>query len=448
MSSVKPSSSRRVVPSSGEPSPSSCVAPSHKRVRVSSGCRGGAGVLDSAQDACAVTASVPALGEDSCVLLTPMPTLHYNSTRLPESDKLDSSDLELTFRVSPAFLLAVEAARAAAAAAASGGSRRVASGGAVDPALLATLVSAELLYFDGSVPQVCVEEEDDDAPWGVRMTMSALPSLAPRCVLHAPSKQLTLTLKRTFPISSGHGGRRFLLAFGLAGEVVLTQPFVVLAKKAKVGVPAKCRLQPELVQVGRARGEAMARLSVAAAAAATAAGVAVGSTPGCAPVPCAPGPVGVVDTVPAPSPSTTTSSFSSTSSSSASCSGASLLGATTVGAKRCRVEDGGAVPQCGAGAAVSEGGEPCLAPLSPGSACPLSSLAPFTPPQGLLCGGGGAAAAELEVFENLWGGPVAPLSPLAPLASVGFGADLDLADFPEWEGMGLALEGAVSPFAL
>jgi hypothetical protein len=421
--------------------------------------------------------------KDACVLRTPMPLLHYNSTRLPGSDKLDSSDLELTFTVSSAFLEAVEGARGAAAAACGARLARTtaASGGpGFDPATLGGLVSAELLYFDGTVPQVCVEEVDASAPWGVRLTLSALPPLAPRCVLHAPSRTLTLTIKRTFPISSGHGNRRFMLAFALGAEVVLTQPFVVLAKKAKAGVPAKVRLQPELVEVSEARAGVLARLSAVAVssgatgttpapsvgdatatatATATAAALALAAV---LPVSCVPRvgagvPVPVVDVVCPPLVASVPPCASSCSS---SCASPSTVG-TAVSVACTTAPFGGKAPRgralkgvkrgrvfgCGEGEAEGEGEADADAEAADHAAAPCSPLGggvggvplmPLTPPQGLLPGTG-----EMEVFEALFGdgggvgagagalpGSPAPLSPLDAFGGLeGFGADLDLSPF-------------------
>jgi hypothetical protein len=180
-----------------------------------------------------------------------MPEVHYNSTRLPGSDRLDSSDVELTVHVSPTFVAAVKRAAVLYGDADAG---------------LASLVSCEVLYFDGTVPSVFLEEECPGAPGGLRFSMSPLPPVdVHSCALNERARLLSVHVCRRFPISSAHAGRRFLLCLRLGDEVVVSRSFIVLAKKAKVGTPPKLRFQPELVVVDPRRAATLALMSRAVA---------------------------------------------------------------------------------------------------------------------------------------------------------------------------------------
>jgi hypothetical protein len=190
-----------------------------------------------------------------CCLVKDMEETHFNSTRLPGSDRLDSSDIELVFSLSERFMAAVAAAADAQASGATSGARgagarksSVSSSASVE-AVLVDLVSCEVLYFDNSVPSVFIEEEDASAPHGFRFVLSPLPEVTLRFALNEKARRLRVWLSRKMPLSSSHGGRRFKLAFLLGDELVYSRPFVVLAKKAKQGTPAKLKFQPEFVEL-------------------------------------------------------------------------------------------------------------------------------------------------------------------------------------------------------
>ena len=194
----------------------------------------------AAASAAAAAAAAAAAGtpRGACVLLDDVPEPYYNSTRLPGSDRLDSSDVALTFSVSARFVGALAAARSAG---------RVGRRAPADADVLAGLVHGEVLYHDGTLPLVFVDGAGADGE-GV---LSPLPPLALRCALDG--HVLSVTFRRALPISSAHAGRKFMLSFALGDEVVRTRAFAVLAKKAKMGVPAKVRVTPEVVSLSDAR---------------------------------------------------------------------------------------------------------------------------------------------------------------------------------------------------
>lgn len=160
--------------------------------------------------------------------------VHYNSTRLPGSDRLDSSPLTFTFAVPRQFAEDLDANAAA--------------------------VHVDIVYFNGEAPKVFVEDARGNNPASFRL--SHIP--APRVVsCEADGDVLTVQVDRKFPLSSSHGLRKFRLAFTFTpcGASVLTEPFTVLAKKAKKGVGVKLVHKPTLLPVDAAREARLARLA-------------------------------------------------------------------------------------------------------------------------------------------------------------------------------------------
>ena len=201
-----------------------------------------------------------------------MEEFHYNSTRLPGNDRLDSSDVSVLVGLSRSFIDEVTARAGVAATAACGTGAvhgRASSASTNNAAKLSTaasqLVRCEVLYFDGSVPSVCIEQDDASCPYGVRLTLSPLPEVAVRCVVDMAKQQMRVWFSRKMPLSSSHAGRRFKLVLSLGDDdVVVSRPFVVLAKKAKAGTPAKVKFQPEYVPMDSDREARLARVCAAA----------------------------------------------------------------------------------------------------------------------------------------------------------------------------------------
>ena len=178
-----------------------------------------------------------------------MEDVHFNSTRIAGTDRLDSSDVELCFHVSDAFVRCVSAWQS---------SHRGESGGL--DAALAACVSCEVLFFDGGLPTVFVEEEDV-CTGAMQYRMSSIPPPKLRCAYTESRRQLRVWVERKMPLSSSHGGRRFILAFVLGkDEVVRTRPFLVFAKKAKEGVGSKFKYQPTFLEVDARRAGVLQRL--------------------------------------------------------------------------------------------------------------------------------------------------------------------------------------------
>lgn len=189
----------------------------------------------------------PSLPSDKCVLVHDMDDVHYNSTRVPGTDRLDSSDLELSFSVSETFLGHVAASLALHRAAG------VLEGSAQMDAALSDTVACEILFYDGSIPTVFVEEEDATTG-SLVFRMSSIPPPKLRCSLSEARRCLRVWVERKMPLSSSHGGRRFVLGFVLgASEVVYTRPFLSFAKKAKEGTGSKFKYQPVFMHVDTRR---------------------------------------------------------------------------------------------------------------------------------------------------------------------------------------------------
>lgn len=191
----------------------------------------------SGGDAVGVTA-VPA-----ATLLTPLASHVFKSVRL-DGQKLNSAPLELSFRLSSAFSTIVLADVEERQAAKSSLTRQKALNLA-----LSTLVATEILYSDGQVPTVYVEDA------GVLMPVNN-PSVD--FFLDEVSNIVKLKIERNFPLSSSHCGRPFRLAFVFGGDhVIATEPFLVMAKEPKAGTTLKPRVPKRPKQVTAERDAAL-----------------------------------------------------------------------------------------------------------------------------------------------------------------------------------------------
>ena len=190
-----------------------------------------------------------------CALIKDMDDMHFNSTRIAGTDRLDSSDVELSFHVSESF-----AARIADAVERLRARPELSDATAAVDVALAENVACEVLFFDGGVPTVFVEEVDV-ATGNMSFRMSSIPPPKLRFAYFESRRYLRVWVERKMPLSSSHGGRRFMLAFVMGeDEVVCTRPFLVFAKKAKEGVGSKFKYQPTFVEVDSQRAAVLTRL--------------------------------------------------------------------------------------------------------------------------------------------------------------------------------------------
>lgn len=162
-------------------------------------------------------------------LLTDIPSIVYNNRR-DAAGCLDGSPFDLQFHVSTAFVDTVR--RLSAESVRRGAARSQATAAAQ---VLRRIVTVETVYFDGSLPHVYVDGE------GMRpIDPPKLSSL----LLHEATAVLSVSVERSFPLSSAHCGKPFRLAFVFQGRELCTTPeFHVMAKMGKAGTVSRPRKQ-------------------------------------------------------------------------------------------------------------------------------------------------------------------------------------------------------------
>lgn len=180
--------------------------------------------------------------------MTELPRTLYNSRRIPPSWSLDSSDLELTFIVSEAFVRRFNAAAVACKAA----DPAAPDTDVVDSALQ-QLCACRVLFYDNTVPRVFVEHGTG------RTSMQPLAAPRTRLALDLRARKLRMFVARTFPVSSNFGGKPFKLALMVGDDVIGTPAMFFNSKQAK---PDVCRknIKPPVLEEPTAANVAVARV--------------------------------------------------------------------------------------------------------------------------------------------------------------------------------------------
>lgn len=190
-------------------------------------------------------------------LLTDVPEIWYNSIR-DEHDRLDSSPINFTFDISDGL---ADYLKCQVGSAMRGCGRDAASRSEAKAAAMSSFCGVEVVYWDGSLPQIYVDDSIDH--------LSYLKSRTASFSLFSSSRRtnkwrVEAEVKRRMPLSSSHGLRKFRLAFEfqtpVGHEVVYTSPFFVMAKMGPRGTKRKQVHMPTCESLNVHRLARMARL--------------------------------------------------------------------------------------------------------------------------------------------------------------------------------------------